>query len=306
MMQYEGLPNIMRVDPVVTGLGCPFPYALASVNRLHFFPSDENFYVFDGISNPQPIGDEIKDYFFADLNTDSAIRDQTWSYVNTQRQEIWWVYVNTTSTSRVFNRAVVYNYRERLWFTASVENVHSYGYVGNMFRTIDQLTELSTSIDGLTGEIDRLGITNKDFLYAWGSADGKMLQEEVSTDLIANLETQTLPFLETGDKFYGSIEGYKEVDTLIIHSEYSGSHGIEVQYSVRDHLNDAVVWQTVPTVWTPSLREHRISLPRVAGRIFRFRFRPREVQDGVTSLVRTWKFHAWAECVHGEQQDVEK
>lgn len=307
MVQYVGLPDVMRIEPVITGLGNAFPYAVVGVNRLHFFISDENFYVFDGASDPKPIGDDIKDYFFADLNKNQIIRDTLWAYHNSTMQEVHWVYANTSvNAAGTFNREVVYNYRENIWYVQSCENIHSFGYVGSLFRTIDQLTDVSSTIDGLTGQIDRLGQTNTNYDYAWGSDSNRVLQEEVTATLDVNLLSQTTPFLETGDMVYGSIEHVKEVDSICIHSEFSGCDGIKVEYSVRAHLDDPVVWQTAPQLWTPTLREGRLSFPRIAGRVFRFRFSPAMSSGASPVNLRKWNFTAWAENVYGERFTVEK
>jgi hypothetical protein len=81
--------------------------------------------------------------------------------------------------------------------------------------------------------------------------------------------------LETNDLFYGDLSTVKEVESLLIQATLGTAIGVEVYVSARENLGDDITFKLVGQVWTPSLREGRLSLPRVAGRIIRYRFVPK-------------------------------
>lgn len=305
-LNYVGLPRVMVKDDVKYEIGNAFPYALVGSEKFHAFISDENFYVFDGANVPKAIGDPIKDFFFSDLATTPEYRYRVWSYINRVYSEIWWVYVSTVSEvatpAGLFDKAVVWNFKDNVWFTASVENIQSYMEVAlrNEDVHIDDAPNNARFIDAATEIIDTSGISaTYSRLALYGTADRLILRDEVTADLIASLYAQTVPYLETKDIYYDDIEKIKEIDTLCLHATYDSTvcSGIEVYYSAREFFDDTVTYTKVDQLWTPALPEGKLSLPRVAGRILRFKFVFKEstVNQGVRGCI----YSAWGENVRG-------
>lgn len=296
---YVGLPGVMRWSERVKGVGNDFPYAVVAVDRYHFFISERwrNFALFDGTDTPQPIGDNIRDLFFDDLNEEPELRYRTWGYVNFNQMEVVWAYVSKSSAGP-FDREVVYNLRDRTWYSRSCEDVHAYAPAARPFFTID---ELQGSIDGLSGTINGLGAatTLPDF---WTDGTGSLLVEMNTNN--ENTLPQPLPYLETGDFIYGNLPDVKEVESLIIQASLGTAVGVDVFVSSRKHLDDEIVWQPVQQMWHPNSNEGRIS-PRIFGRIIRYRFVPRKDNNPQVTGVLKFGWQTFIEEVYNAKQ-VEK
>jgi len=152
-VDYVGKPGVMRVTEKVTGRGNTLPWALAVMDKAHFFIDTEelDFFRFNG-ENAEPIGAPVRDQFFSELNTDPTQASKTYSYIDKQYSEIAWVYVSTNS-SFFFDRKVVYNYKEGKWYFASVEGYHCFHPALNNARQVDQI---ANQVDSLVGSVDRL------------------------------------------------------------------------------------------------------------------------------------------------------
>lgn len=297
-IKYVGLPLVMVKETFYSEIGNAFPWALVGNNKFHCFISDENFYFIEGENSPVPMGDEIKDYFFNDLSTNPEYRYRVHGYYNRAQQEIEWIYCSKSSVGD-FDKKVVWNYRERLWYISVTENVHSYieASVQAGGTPIESNTNIINTVSTIIEQSGTGATTEMIVLY--GTKDRQLLRDELSTDLLADLLPAAEPMLETKDLYYNNLETIKSIDSMVIHATYDSTSckGIEVQYSARYHLDDVLNWQVVPTLWTPLLKEKRLSLPRIAGRIFRFKFTFKEkiVGQGVRGAI----FTAWGENVYG-------
>lgn len=296
-MRYVGAPQVMIKDLVYSEVGNVFPYALAGNNKFQAFISDENFYLLEEGSIPKPIGDRIRDLFFSTLSDNPKLRYNVWSFVNRTNNEIWWVYPSNIGGG-LFDKAVVWNFREDTWYPASVENIHSYGevHLAEEPGVIDDVPDLINDVDTLVDQFGAPVVVERVSLY--GTADLKILRDEVPADAIADLLPQDLPFLETKDIYYNNLETVKEIDTLLLQAGYDAANcdGIEVFVSTRANLDDAVTYVSLGK-WKKDLYEGRFSLPRVSGRIFRFKFK--FVNVALINGIRNVIFTAWGENVRG-------
>jgi hypothetical protein len=314
-LQYVGLPQVMRLEPAVTVVGNHYRYGLIGYNMMHCFVSDDNFYLYDGQNAPKPIGDPIRTFFFGDsvrgligdLTQDIRYRYNLWSFHYRNFNEIYWVYVSKSATLGKFDKALVWNYREDIWYTTSVENIHSFCLttVIEASQTIDSDHALIDTVHDLIN--DRGTSTAVAKLAVFGTADRYVLREAVDTDDMVDMLPIATPYLETKDISYGNIEKVKEIDTVCISAGHNlvDCLGINVYVAVRDFYDDAVVFTLVGR-WDNTLPEKRLSFPRVAGKIFRFKFEP--VETVATEGVRRLTFTAWGENVRGagEEYDIER
>lgn len=294
--EYVGLPTVMRWRPVIQDVGNDFPWSLVAVDRFHFFISEDwkNVAVFDGTDTPQAIGDEIAPYFFDDLTTDLEYRYLVHGYRDGNEREIVWAYVSKASNG-LYDKEIVYSLRTKHWYVRSCNNVTAFTQGGLTTCHIDALTG---SINNLTGSIAKLGLST----FAeriWASGQGVLLTD-YST---GTPQEQVLPYLETGDYTYGNLEYVKELESLCLMASLGTAYGIKVYISVRNNSAEQIIWLPLSQVWTPTLREGRLSPPRVAGRLFRFKFQP-EPQKGATGVDNV-KWAGFIENVYGAQQ-VEK
>ena len=282
--RYVGLPKVIVTDAVVQDFGSGLPWGLAAVGRSHFFIDmrEKSFFRFEGAEVVE-IGRPIKDFFFADLTTDQSLQLRTYTYIDSLYKEIHWVYVSTASAGD-FDREVVFNYKANTWWTGPVENIWSFSPGTRRSRTIDELTG---TINALTGTVDGLADATDVVGRVYGSRNGRLLRDETSSDLTAALLEQPVPYLETGDFHYADIENHKEVESMVIHSKYDDAASIDVFAAARTNIDDSVNLMQQSQTWTPTLPEQRLSMPRLAGRVFRFKFVPRANTASVVTETRT-------------------
>ncbi len=271
---YVGLPKVMRFGagaPIFTDVGNGLMYGLASHKNMHFFFDvvEQDFYMFDGQA-PQSIGTHIISYFRNTVSTNFDLLQMTWAYTRPERYEVGWVFCSTASIGR-YDKQVVFNWRTRSWYSASVEDVRCIGGQTSRARTCDEL--VGTQCDSLVGKVDELSntsISNSGRLF--GSSLGLVLREELLTDDTSTLLAQEAPTLETRDFFDGSLQTVKEQDSMVLDGSYTSGDGIEVSIATRDFFDQPVVYKVVGT-WTPSLPNKRLTFAKVQGKIFRYRFR---------------------------------
>lgn len=107
---YVGSPEVWRWDLVPGEVGAASQEAVVAIGSAHIFVGFENFYIFDG-TRPQPIGDGIKETFFASLN--KAYAYKTEGIHDSQNQSVWFYFCAGSSTT--LNAAIVYNYATKRW-----------------------------------------------------------------------------------------------------------------------------------------------------------------------------------------------
>jgi len=294
-MQYVGLPKVVRVmeEGIMTHVGNTFPWTLVVLDNVHFFYDgiEKTFFAFDG-QQLTPIGEPIRQYMADNLNTTSTLAQKMYGYVDVDHREVWWVFPSTASSGD-FDRAVVFNYRYKRWFTASVENVHS--FCGGV-RTGLKVSELVGVVGDLTGTCGNLGLlagTTSPRIY--GSASGAVLREELSTDAFSALMSVDDPVLETPDFHYGDIRTVKENGFMLVNATWDDSlapdAGIDVYAAGRAYLGDEPTWpSTAQGQWTPGIEDDMLSYLPVPGRVLRYKF--------VCKNARGLKFSAYSDAVN--------
>lgn len=278
-MQYVGLPRVVRVTPVVQDYGNGFKYSLVSISRLHFFIDavERNFYAFDGMAVHE-IGQEIKAYFFDDLNATYNLRQRTWGYANQEKKEVTWVYVSKDSAGD-FDKSVSFNYKEKRWTVRPVENVHSHCGATAVARTI---RELQMQMSSVSTSVDSLGASGDTLPELWGGANTRVMAEVVDTDLTNKVLYLPAPVLETGDFVYGSVQTVKETDSVNVQSSFASANGVSVDLATRKLLDEVVTFQNVG-LWKPTLPEERLTFKPRRGKVLRWRFSP--TADGVPNII---------------------
>ena len=277
--QYVGLPKVMQVTPIIMGKGNYLSYGLVKNNDIHYFfdGNEQSFFSFDG-QQISEVGQKIRGYFAANISRNYNLAQQTWGYARPENNEICWVFVSTASTGP-FDRQIVFNYETQEWHHTVAEDLHSFGGIVRPVRNIATLNLdlYGTSFDGLVGTLDNMADYTSDgsdiLGRVWGTKYGMILAEEhVGVTPLNSLIYIAPPLLESKDFTYGSIQEVKEIDTTTIHANYTKASGVEVSISARNFIDDPVVYKVVG-IWTPALAERRLSFPRIAGKIFRYKFR---------------------------------
>jgi len=101
-----------------TNAGAAGPQAVAVVTdntgETAYWIGADNFYQFDG--GVRELECELRDYVFKDMNR--AQRAKFVTRTNSRFSEVWFFYASAASTE--IDRAVIYNYAQRLWYKASL------------------------------------------------------------------------------------------------------------------------------------------------------------------------------------------
>ena len=145
--QFVGAPAVWDWIQVPGGqAGCVGQDAWCDIGGAHFIIGQDNIWVFDG-SRPEPIGvGQMRQWFYD--NSNPSYRYKTQCVFDRQNNLVWAFYCSNGSTSP--DQAIVYHTLTKQWgcATLSIESVLNYISSG---VTIDGLSSLSSTIDGLSG-----------------------------------------------------------------------------------------------------------------------------------------------------------
>ena len=181
---YSGPPLIWQFDKVETARGCQVPGSVCNIGHTVFFLSDDGFYAFDG-SRSQNIGAEKVDkFFFSDFNI--AYKDKMTSSVDPQNQIAVWSYVSNSAVDDTPDKLLIYNYATGGWSSANV----TADLIAPFFTagyTLENLDNLSTSIDALPASLDSALYKGGQFLF--GGAVGNKIFAFSGDPLNAVIET---------------------------------------------------------------------------------------------------------------------
>lgn len=269
---YVGLPRVFLTAPRFSGLGCDLQYGLVSQESLHFFPCLKLKLFFQySADGPKPISADLGTFFSDDISTDPQEQQMTWGYSDESNNEVVWVYMSKANPGMIYDRALHYNYIDKVWFRSSVENLSAFGGgFGYVNKSVDDLT--GTQINNLSVSCDVLDITNRNLVpRMYGGFGGNIYMDQI-VSIPDKFETYVQPYLETGDKTYNAPQEVKEIESMII--DASAPSGLLVDLASRDLFQDAVNYVQQTQTWFSTLKEKRLSFPHKSGKILRLRFRP--------------------------------
>lgn len=112
---YVGAPSVFNWIQIPGEIGCSSQEAVVNIGTAHLFVGYENIYEFDG-SRPVPIGNDIKEWFFGNLN--KKYRHLIKGMHEKSASRVWFFYPSGTSTT--IDRAIVYNYVKGTWAKISL------------------------------------------------------------------------------------------------------------------------------------------------------------------------------------------
>ena len=123
---YVGGDTTFTWSEVPTSAGCVGPFALANIDTGVFFVGPDNIWIFDG-SRPYTVADnQIRQWFYNDLNR--GFRDRIRVVYNRDRNTVWIHYPDQSSTGSC-NACIVYHLVTKQWGRNNVVAQHAFGYV---------------------------------------------------------------------------------------------------------------------------------------------------------------------------------
>jgi hypothetical protein len=144
---YVEPPVVWDWQQVPGEIGTVSNEAVISAGFAHYFIGQEDIYVFDG-SRPVPIGEGIREWFFARLNKAQAFRIAGLHDRNTST--VWWWYPSGSSTT--LDSVLIYNYKTQTWghITSSitiplqaVTSTVTYDSLGSLYTTYEDLPDIA-------------------------------------------------------------------------------------------------------------------------------------------------------------------
>ena len=115
-LQYINYPYYWGATLISTGQSIIGPNAKATVNQTIYWMGVDNFYVYDG--HTQVLPSSLKDYVFSNLNQQQT--DKIFAGVNSQFNEIWWLYPSATGDGEN-DSYVVFNYVDNTWYYGTMD-----------------------------------------------------------------------------------------------------------------------------------------------------------------------------------------
>lgn len=258
---YQGLPTVMQFSEVSTHVGCPFPLGVVATPIGHVFPgADNQFYAFNGVYQPTPIGNKITQRWYPDLCAPQSFEfAATRGFYNKIRKECVWFYVSKGNTyaAQGYNKALVYNLTTQVWSIQGCSNV-----VFPSMPLSDTVIQTPTNGELVYG------------LVYNGIGRDLPLDYTLSAPGISVYEPQ--PLMETQDMIYDQQQDNKEVDSLFMDASWTAGTKLDVYISARQHVSDPIVWQFGGSYvfnTSPALSQYPfVSMhKKFPGRVHRFR-----------------------------------
>lgn len=243
--QYVGPPDVFDWQLVPGEIGTWSNEAVVSTGTAHLFIGYENVYRFDG-SRPVPIGDGIREWFFARLNKSYAyliagIHDRNTSTV-------WWWYPSGSNTT--LDSVLIYNYAadrfghisdgvglEPIPSDADLATDPYIGYVKLLmhFNGADADTTFTDSTSSpvtFTAAGDaKLSTANQKYGSASLALDGTT--DEISSTIPSKLQIGTQDFCIDGWLYLTSLGALR---TIIVMGSTSGNHGFMIRINASNNL----------------------------------------------------------------------
>lgn len=134
---YVGPPAVWQWQMAPGEAGTASHESVVDIGDAHLFVGKSDFYRFDG-SRPVPIGDGMREYFFAQLNASYAYKIV--ALHDKPSGNVYWFYPSGSSSS--LNACVVFNYKSGKWGKAdrSIETAVTYSSGGLAYSGLDTYT----------------------------------------------------------------------------------------------------------------------------------------------------------------------
>ena len=187
-MDYVGGATVFRLSVISPNRGAVYGKTVCQDNRRVFFYADDGFFQIDG-DNIIAIGAEkVNRFFDSDLN--KAFSDRIVSAVDPFNQLALWLYPsanNTTNTTGICDRVLIYNYATQKWSIAEVSASQIFSQFVGAY-TVELMDIISTDLDDINIALDtdfwsggQLYLGAIDSNYKAAIFSGNQLEAEIET-----------------------------------------------------------------------------------------------------------------------------
>ena len=180
-MDYVGGATIFRLSVISPNRGAVYGRTVCQDNRRVFFYADDGFYELNGDSI-SPIGAEKVNRFF-DANLNKAYTDRICAAIDPFNQLALWLYPsvnNTTNTTGICDRIIIYNYATKKWSLAEANASTIFTQFVGAY-TVELMDIISENLDAINIALDTdfwnggqlfLGAVDSDYKAAIFSGTG--------------------------------------------------------------------------------------------------------------------------------------
>lgn len=260
-MRYVGLPRVMQIDKTPwNGVGCRYASSLVITPKGHYFVGRNDIYFFDGVTEPQAIGEAVRAKFFDEAQNLSNLgenerEDWLYGYYDVGKEEVVWTYHYILATGTYQCRQVVYQERDKQWYFRNVPHVRCQGRLyGHRTRCV------YGAFNRLLRDID-----------ATVSAQVDATVQDSVTSLGALSYTQ--PYVTSHITKYGLSRTMKEGDGQYIDANLGTATHIEYAYKARDfvHQIESMSFIVSAFTWVVALVERVLTLPGITAKVWQHR-----------------------------------
>ena len=171
-MDYVGGAVVFRLSVISPNRGAVYGRTVCQDNRQIFFYADDGFYQING-DQIMPIGvEKVNRFFDTDLN--KAYSDRICAAVDPFNQLAMWLYPsasNTTNTTGICDRIIIYNYATKKWSLAEANASTIFSQFIGAY-TVELMDIISTNLENINASLDTdfwsggqmlLGAINEDY-----------------------------------------------------------------------------------------------------------------------------------------------
>ena len=153
-MDYVGGATVFRLSVISPNRGAIYGRTVCQDNRRVFFYADDGFYEIQG-DTILPIGAEKVNRFF-DLNLNKGFQDRICAAVDPFNQLAMWLYPsvnNTTNTTGICDRIIIYNYVTKKWSLAEASASSIFAQFVGAY-TVELMDIISTNLEKINVALD--------------------------------------------------------------------------------------------------------------------------------------------------------
>ena len=153
-MDYVGGATVFRLSVISPNRGAMFGRTVCQDNRRVFFYADDGFYEIQS-DNVLPIGVEKVNRFF-DLDLNKAYTDRICAAVDPFNQLAMWLYPsasNTTNTTGICDRIIIYNYATKKWSLAKCNASTIFSQFIGAY-TVELMDIISENLENINASLD--------------------------------------------------------------------------------------------------------------------------------------------------------
>jgi len=236
---YVGFPGGFTWQPLFTGLGNIFHYAVVRYKEVDYFISNDNIYSLNGFQ-PTTIGDDIWERFIEDVKVSGNTK--VFGYSDSKKDQVFWVYQRKDNTYW----SIVYNVKEGKWTERDPQDLTTFFDAPKIalrgFEVIDDVATLIGSDSDLIDDPDAGYPVVIPQLVGAPNATKPVIG---TTGGILKLNGDGFNFIaETFDFFFNSIEDTEEINKCSIEFTGSGNPNLQVSICGRKNQDSAVTWSS--------------------------------------------------------------